>query len=126
MSSRKMSESGGRPASTTSLSSTDFEPAFGPRLTQSRPAPSGMSGRTTDCSSDGSPASIGVNVIVVGSSAEWPRTWPQDEQKFDPGGLRCPQLLQKTSATRATVHGNPQPHVKPSVGDQRLVRGGVE
>ena len=42
-----------------------------------------------------------VKVIVLGSSSN-PRSngCPQDEQKFEPAKLRCPQLLQKTSANR--------------------------
>src|SRR5829696_5730772 len=98
-SSRKMSLSGWRPAETSSLSSTKREPAPGPRFTTSTPAPSGRSSSpTATSSSPPASASTGVRVNVWSS----PRTSsgaPQDEQKLAPGGFRCPQLLQKTSAT---------------------------
>jgi hypothetical protein len=37
---------------------------------------------------------VGWNVIVVGSSRLLSRTLPHEEQKLEPRGFRCPQLLQ--------------------------------
>src|SRR3954454_23978434 len=91
------------------------EPALGPRVTTSRPAPAGMSSRSNVTSS--SPASGGtsmLNVIVVRSPGSCSRGAPQDEQKFAPNALRCPHWLQKTSATFESAF------------DQRAVRVGRE
>src|SRR5438067_2122425 len=92
-----MSLSGWRPALVTSLSSTNFDPALGPRLTTSMPMLPGSSSRVTVSSSSASPAdSTGMNVIVV-SSPCGPRAAPQDEQKLAPGGFLCPHWLQYTA-----------------------------
>jgi len=37
---------------------------------------------------------MGWKVMVVGSSRLVSSTLPHDEQKLDPSGFRCPQLLQ--------------------------------
>src|SRR3954447_787540 len=79
------------------------DPALGPRVTTSRPAPGGMSSRSKVTSS--SPASGGtsmLNVIVVRSPTSCSSGAPHDEQKFAPSALRCPHWLQKTSAIGAT------------------------
>src|SRR5262249_10266092 len=104
MSSRKMSLSGWRPAVVTGFTSANRDPALGPRLTTSMAAPEGTSSSSTDTSSSGA-STIGSieNVMVVCSPASCSKGAPQDEQKFDPSGLRCPQLLQKTSATRSRL-----------------------
>src|SRR5829696_5864393 len=124
-SSRKMSLSGWRPAETSSLSSTKRDPAPGPRFTTSTPAPSGRSSSpTATSSSPPASASTGVRVNVWSS----PRTSsgaPQDEQKLAPGGLRCPQLLQKTSATlRSRSSAVDEPAVALGV-EQAVQLGGV-
>src|SRR5215212_5827219 len=116
-SSRKMSLSGWRPAETSSLSSTKRDPAPGPRLTTSTPVPSGRSSSpTATSSSTPASASTGARVSVC-SSPRTSRGAPHDEQKFAPVGLRCPQLLQKTSATL---------HSSKSAVDELAVGVGVE
>src|SRR5690606_22205941 len=76
------------------------DPAFGPRSTTSAPVPAGISLRSRlTSSSTGSTGSAGWKVTVVGSSRLVSSTAPHDEQKFDPSGFRCPQLLQYTSPT---------------------------
>src|SRR3954447_6040257 len=91
------------------------DPALGPRVTTSRPAPGGMSSRSKVTSS--SPASGGTSmlkVIVVRSPGSCSSGAPHDEQKFAPSALRCPHWLQNP----------PAPSV--SAFDQRAVRVGVE
>ena len=46
-------------------------------------------------SSSGASASAGMKVMVVSSPVA--RIAPQDEQKFDPAGFRCPHWLQNTA-----------------------------
>src|SRR5580692_9732425 len=97
-----MSLSGWRPIVVWPGPRVNREPAFGPRLTTRRPAPSGRSPtETVISSSPTSPAaSTGARVIVAGSPLPHrSSTDPHDEQKFEPSGLRCPQRLQKIDVT---------------------------
>src|SRR5439155_25222728 len=105
MSSRKMSESGWRPAWVTSASSRYLLPSLGPfRTTSSAPPPAKSSGETFS-SSSGSRSSTGVTrwVIVVSSVSDRLRAAPHDEQKFEPGGLRWPHWLQNTAGRVSTA-----------------------
>src|SRR5579884_2609578 len=97
MSSRKMSLSGCRPTRVSGWSSTNFDPALGPRLTTSIPRPSVMAGIwTLTSSSTASPVpDTGAKVMVVSSPGASSGA-PHEEQKFDPAGLRCPHWLQNT------------------------------
>src|SRR4051794_17856308 len=100
MSSRKMSLSGWRPTVVMGFVRARREPAFGPRVTTSRPAPAGMSSRSNVTSSSGASGGTSMlNVIVVRSPGSCSSGAPHDEQKFAPNALRCPHWLQKTSAT---------------------------
>ena len=81
------------------------DPAFWPRLTTSTPRSVGSSVSSTGTSSSagsspdspgptGSTGDVGWNVMVVFSGESVSRMAPQDEQKLDPIGFLCPQLLQ--------------------------------
>ena len=103
------------------------DPAFGPRLTTSMPAPSGRSSSATVTSSsagvrrrrrderDGGRPRRGVLERRAARRAE-----------VRPGGLRCPQLLQNTSATSA-IGAEPSRHAielrgRPSASRRRVER----
>ena len=124
MSSRKMSLSGWRPAVVTVLVEGEpAEPALGPRAHHEHADVGGhlVERRRLTSSSTGSAGDDGWNVMVVFSASSVSSTAPHDEQKFDPSGFRCPQLLQKTSATRRSL-----PSIKPPVAlgvEQRVELG---
>ena len=101
-----MSLSGWRPAVVTGDVRVNRDPTFWPRLTTRTPRSAGSSVISTSTStssvsasadsgeSSGSTGDVGWKVMVVFSGDSVSRMAPHDEQKFDPMGFLCPQLLQ--------------------------------
>ena len=80
------------------------EPAFGPRLTTRSPTPAGqVADRDRHLLVPHLARGFDrgrVMVVTAGSPPDGrSSTEPQDEQKFEPSGLRCPQRLQKIDVT---------------------------
>src|SRR5919108_5373740 len=124
MSSRKMSDSGWRPAVVTSFSIRNWEPAFGPRFTTRRACPSRRSSSGRWISSPvSSSISVGVRPTVVSSCSGCPHL----AQNLDSAGLRCPHRVQYTLTS---PRGREDPKAEPpmytegrdrSIGSRALV-----
>src|SRR5437763_7158778 len=110
-----MSLEGLRPQVTTSLSRKNFVPALGPRRTTTMAFPSSSSSMGTENSSSPSPSVSRLNVTVVSSPWSVRRGAPHVPQKFEPSGLRLPQLRQ-TMLVLALLRPPPTPAPLPPEG----------